>query len=339
LFLVSSASAQPRGDREAIRSEVDAYRAKAEQAARIFLDASKSDDARAAAVADVTTFVDKAHADGALAVFRSPRESGRIRALALARLPQAMVDQDALLTDVLTVVKAPQAPGELRRTALDVLRQMLFSSMAAHARHHEVLTVLRGLVRDPDREVRETVIGILAAEDDDATRRQLLDGLRSKPDALLPADVSVRLLGLHPRPEMYPVLHQVMLAPPDEATRIECIRLLGGYEPSKKAIIDVLRNPAESTAVRLAALATLNANDAENLATYSLPVITDDRADQALRIYGILAVQQRRFSQKLRLSGQGDFDQAVRALATSAQSTGVREAASRYVETISRKSP
>ena len=142
---VSPVSAQPRPDRDAIRSEVDAYRLKAAQAARIFLDASKSDDERNRAVADVTTFVDKQDVDGALAVFRNERESGRIRALALGLVPIAAVDQDALLTDVLAVVKNPRAPAELRQKALDLVPVMLFSSMAAHARHGEVLTALRGL--------------------------------------------------------------------------------------------------------------------------------------------------------------------------------------------------
>jgi hypothetical protein len=337
--LLSPASAQQRPDRGAIQSEVDAYRQKAAQAARIFFDASKSDDERARAVADVTTFVDKPDIDGALAVVRNERESGRIRALALGLAANGGVDQDALLTDVLAAVKNPRAPAELRRKALDLVPVMLFSSMAAHARHGEVLAALRGLVRDPDQAIRAAALSILAAEGDDAARRQLLDGLRSKPDALLPPDVSVRLLGIHPRPDMYPVLHQVLLSPPDEATRIECIRLLGGYEPAKKDIIGILRNPAESAAVRQAALATLNANDPEGLPAHVLPVITDDRADEALRMYAILAVQQRRISRKLRLSGESEFDRAVQALAARSPSPGVKDAARRYLEVVSRKSP
>src|SRR2546427_9238444 len=89
--LAAPVSAQQPPDRQGIRSDVDAYRRKAEQAARIFLDASKSDDERAAAVTGVTTFVDKQHVDGALAVFRNDRESGHIRALALARVPDVAV--------------------------------------------------------------------------------------------------------------------------------------------------------------------------------------------------------------------------------------------------------
>jgi hypothetical protein len=336
VFAAPVAAQQPP-DRQGIRAEVDAYRQKADQAARVFLDASKSDDERAAAVSGITTFVDKQHVDGALAVFRNDRESGRIRALALARVPHVAVDQGALLTDILRVAGNPSAPRELRQTALGVLQQMLFSSMAAHERHHEVMMALRGLMQDPDRAIRETAVSILAAQGDDAARRQLLDGLKSRPGALLPPDLSVRLLGLRPHDDIYPVLHQVMLSAPDEATKVECVRLLGGYAPSRTAIVGLLRNPSESTAVRQAALSTLNANDRERVAEHALPIVTDEGADDALRVYAVLVVQQRRVSQKLRLSGEGDFDRAVQKLIADSRSLAVREAARRYVQAISQK--
>jgi len=337
LVLVVPASAQQAPDRSGIRSDVDAYRGKAEQGARIFLDASKSDNERAAAVTGVSTFVDKQHIDGALAVFRNDRESGRIRALALARVPSVAVDQDRLLTDLLRVAGSTSSPAEVRQAALGALQEMLFSSMATHARHHEVMTTLRSLIGDQDRAIREIALSILASQGDDEARRRLLDGLKSRPGALLPPDISVRLLGLRPHDEIYPVLHQVMLSPPDEATKVECVRVLGGYEPSRKAILDFLRNPNESTAVRQAALATLNANDRDHIADYALPIVTDERADDVLRLYGILAVQQRRTSQKLRLSGEGDFDRAVQKLETESRSRPVREAAGRYLQAIPRK--
>lgn len=338
VFVVSvPARAQQPPDRGRIRAEVEAYRRQAEQAARVFLDASKPDDERAAAVTGVPTFVDKAHVEGALGVFRNDRESGRIRALALTRLPHAAVDQDALLTDLLKVAGNPSAPAALRQAALDVLQQMLFSSMAAHARHHEIMTVLRGVMRDPDPAIRESALSILAAHGDDEARRQLLEGLKSRPGAMLPPDASIRLLGLRPRDEIYPVLHQVMLSPPNEAVKVECIRLLGGYAPSRKAIVDFLRDANESTTVRHAALATLNANDAERIAAHALPVVTDERAPEALRVYGILAVQQRRTSPTLRLSGAADFDQAVRKLAADSPSRAVRDAARRYAQVVSSK--
>ncbi len=337
LLLAAPVSAQKAPEREAVRSQVDAYREKAKQAARIFLDASKSDDQRAAAVAGVTIFLEKEQVDGAIAVFRNEGESGRIRALALSRIPHARAQNDQILTDVLKVIRNSAAPLNLRQTSMRVLQEMLFSSMSAHLRHDEVFAMLRELTRDQNLSMREAAFQILAAHGDEATQAQLLDGLKSKKGALLPPDESVRLLGLHARSEMYPVFHQLLVSPPDEKTKVECVRLLGGYEPSRKIIIGFLQNPNESTAVRQAALATLNANDAEHLAEHALPVIIDERTSDTLRVYGILAVQQRRVSQKMLLSGAGEFDRAVQKLAEDSPSKEVTEAARRYLREVQQK--
>jgi hypothetical protein len=335
-LLASPVCAQKAPDRQAVRSGVEAHREKTIQAAAIFLDRSRSDDQRAAAVAGVTAFLEKEQVEGAIAVFRNESESGRIRALALSRIPHALAQNDQILTDVLRVIRSSTAPLILRQTSLRILQEMLFSSMPTHARHQEVVAALRETTRDQNPSIREAAFNILASHGDETTQKQLLEGLESKKGVLPPYD-SVRLLGLHPRSEMYPVLHQLLLSPPDERTKVECLRLLGGYEPSRKTIVEILQNPRESTAVRQAALATLNANDAEHLAVHALPVIADEKAGDSLRAYGILAVQQRRTSQKMVLSGTDEFEVAVRKLARDSGSVEVREAARRYLQEMRQK--
>ena len=158
----------------------------------------------------------------------------RIRALALARVrtPRSNGTRCSGLP--------PQGGGKLEGAhgapsdgARRAARNAVLIDARPHAPPRNPRRVAGTRARSGSRDSPLTALTILAAEGDDAARRQLLDGLKSRPDALLPPDVSVRLLGLRPGPEMYPVLHQVMLSPPDESTRVECIRLLGGYEPSR----------------------------------------------------------------------------------------------------------
>ena len=73
------------------------------------------------------------------------------------------------------------------------------------------------------------------------------------------------------------------------------------------------------------------------MAEHALPIVIDERADDALRVYGILVVHQRRASQKVRLRGEGDFDRAAQKLIADSHSLAVREAARRYVEAVSQK--
>lgn len=338
LALSVAASAQTRNPqtpaegRQNGPSEVAAHQEALAQAAAVFLDTSRSLEERAAAAQRVDLFLRPDQIAAAVRVARNPSEAPRLRALALARIPQAVAKDDALFTDLLRWVASPETPAELHRAAVDVADALAFSSLAAHARRGELLDAFRALTRDPEPDLRRRAFARLSAEGDDFAQRQLLEGLKSPSRAPLPAADAVNLLGLRLPADAYPVLRELLFHPPDEATRLEVIRHLGGHPPSRPDLIRILQNPEESAQARQAALGALHANVPESLPEIVLPVLQDDRAADELRVFAIQAVRWRRASRSLQLQGIAAFDAAVRDLARGARSEAVRRAAAEYLQ-------
>jgi hypothetical protein len=121
-----------------------------------------------------------------------------------------------------------------------------------------------------------------------------------------------------------------MASHPDLPSRIEAIRVLGGDSSSREPIVTLLADARQPEAVRLQAMATLNASASpQEFVGYVRPVVGDESAGDALRLYAILAVKDRRGG--IADLAEDEFDQAVRALATSSGSAAVRDAATEYV--------
>ena len=130
-----------------------------------------------------------------------------------------------------------------------------------------------------------------------------------------------------------------MINPPNHITRLECVRLLGGYEPSKKIIIRYLQDKRESPDLRYAAATTLHANDPDNFVNYIKPVVRDEDAPDRLRIYAIKAEMLRRNSNQFRSKHKkpDDFDRIIRQLPRDSRSMEVRRAAQKYLDELNSK--
>jgi hypothetical protein len=261
-------------------------------------------------------------------VARDPREAPHLRTLAHTRIRHAVWRDSALALEAAGWVRSRETPRELRLAALGTLESLLFS-FAPHTFHDALMDALRAASGDPDAEIRRRTFSVLAAQGDAEARTRLRAGLRSPTAAPLPPRESVRLLGLRLDRESLPVLHAVMLAPPDPATRLEAVRLLGGYAPSRQALLGILHDRREGVEVRLAAMGALQANAPDSFPAWAVPVVEDEGADDRLRLYAIQAVGYRR-PLTLRLAPDA-FDAAVRRLSAGSGSAAVRRAAGEYV--------
>lgn len=331
------AMGQASPSREAVLGEIQARQQEASRAAKVFTDRSRSEQERAAAARGVEAFLSPEDVSAASRIFLDRGEPPSLRALALSRIEHAVDQNPALTTEILGLVGSPETPEVLRDQAAAVLADLSFSSLSMRERSAEILPVLRTLTRDRDQDLRRMAFGILAAHGDDFAQQRLIECLRSPESAPLPPQECVHLLGLQLHGDAYPVLHQILLHPPDEATRIEAIRLLGGYAESRQKLLEILNDPAEPGAARMAALGTLHANDPERFAEIALPVIRDERAAAELRIYGIQAVRIRRATvarEQRNTAAAASFDDAVREVARTSRSEAVRKAAQEYLRVL-----
>lgn len=105
--------------REELKSQIEAYRAEVFRGAAVFLDASRSEKERVAAVHSYATFYDPRQVEDCVRVARNTRESGGIRAEALGKLFPYLQADTALVGDILRWVKDADTPQPLRKAALD----------------------------------------------------------------------------------------------------------------------------------------------------------------------------------------------------------------------------
>lgn len=323
--------------RDAVRAQLDAHRANVAASADVFFDQSLSDDEREKAVQNITAFLDEENVQRAIRAAGDAEESVRIKVLALARIQPYLDREIEFVDDLFNWLGDPSTPREFRRSVADTLNGIMFSSFTMHAKHAEYLTLLRGLLRDPDEELRRLAFSTLIVNGDDEAEQLLLRGLQSQGEALLSPVDSIRILGLNLHGDAFPVLDQVLMNPPDEDSRLEALRLLGSYLPSRDKILEVLNKSEESDTFRLAALQTLNANVPDQFASYTLRIVADERVADTLRTYAIQSEFQRRLARRHEIKtleqATDSFDAEIVKLRES-DSDSVRRLATEYISAL-----
>lgn len=319
------------------RAELEEYRRLVARGALVFLDSSRSISERLSAVQGVGAMVEVQQVARTKAMLFDMSESPRIRIRALLLVENAAYDDTAMVVNMLALLEDVGTPMQLRLTVGSVVQVLLMGSFTKHVLSEEMVATFRTLTRDQDDGLRSIAFAVLAGRADGPVLEQLAVGLRDPTSAPLSPAESVRLLGTwDPNPD-YSLLHDIMLEPPDLETRLEAVRLLGGYAPSQQHIVRYLHDPNEREDIRLAAVGTLSANDPQNFARHVLPIVRDETERTSLRVYGIQAVMQRRSTRdfQTRVARVPDeFDMAVSRLARESQDGVVRQAAVRYMERV-----
>jgi hypothetical protein len=335
--LASPASAQGV-DQDSLRraqlAQIDQHRALVAAGAAVFLDRALTPTERLAAVRGIAAFAESLHVAGAARIALDTAESLPIRVRALELVGHRMGTDTSFARAVLPFVADSTTALELRREAATQTAFATFGSSAFHAMRERFLQALRNAAVDPDLEVRRAALRALAGQGDEAALRLLERGLVTPGDAGLPPSEAVHLLGLNDPTPFFAVLHGVMREPPDSATRLAAIRLLGGYEPSRADLVALLRDPQESPAARHAALGALAAGDPQGLAERVAPVVADEGAPLDLRLRAIKAVEIIRTSRDPRVLGRvpDEFDRTLERLAERSSTLAVRDAARGYLD-------
>lgn len=319
-LFADAAAAQP--EREAVRENL--------REIRTFLNPSRplGERLRAGEAAEALTGADQE--TRAIVIFRNANADARLRAIALDKLENAVAADAALQRDVAEVLAERGAARVLRQQALEVIETLSFDRPAPSLAEGTARERLLALLDDPDPAFRLRAVTLLVNENDQSARARLAQGLRTPAAAAVPPADAVRLLGRSLAPDVLPLLRQVMASPPDEATRLEAIRALGRDAESREAMAALVRDGAAPRAVRLQALAALDANlSAEEFVAHALPVVGDESAGDSLRVYAIQSVKYRRGTAAG--PAEDEFDAAVRAAASSASSAVVRQVAADYL--------
>jgi uncharacterized protein (UPF0147 family) len=322
-----------QGTTDSLQSVIGATRAKSREAARVFLDSARSVEERERAGMSVGAFLDSADALAALRVAGNAKETERIRVVGLTRSTRAIDGNQAAESALLGWLSDQSAPPALRSAAMTTLSALLVGSRMRASRRAEIVKVLKGLSVDADSTLRRPALAWLATSGDQETINRLIRALRPGADSLVAPAEAVVLLSASGSTDARVAMRPLLLLRGDTRARTEIIRALGGDRGSASVLDRLVGDSTEPDSIRSAAMGAVFANRPHDFPEVALPLVSDEKASDDLRVFAIEAVRLRSTapSPELKISPSSRFDDTMRRLARESASPRVRAAAAAYV--------
>ena len=234
----------------------------------------------------------KRTARAAFAVATNEKKSTAERAKAFAEAPLATIQSDDTLQASLNVLRDQKQPIKVRLAALQSLQAATFAVLEFEPHREEYLATLRELVEDPDDELRQRVLGILAREKDGYVQQRLLEGLQDPSKALVPPEKALQLLSYDVHAEAYPVAREILNAPPNPEAKREALRLLSADAKSAPAFEKMMRDKDEDRDIRQISAAALQAVQPKRFQEQARELLLDKKEYDDIQATALTALEQ-----------------------------------------------
>ena len=195
----------------------------------------------------------------AMSVATSANKTTQQRVAALAETSGAVCESDENLQALLKILRDQNEPIKVRLATLQQLQGASFSVIAFESCRGDYMGALRELVDDPDPELRQRVLGILARENDSYVQTRLLEGLQNPEKALVPPEKALQLLSYDVHAEAYPIAREIVNNPPNPDAKREALRLLSADASSAPVFEKLMLDKKENRDIRQISAAALQA--------------------------------------------------------------------------------
>lgn len=214
-------------------------------------------------------------AKAAMSVATNARGTLTERVTALAEVPLAVCESDKHLQAVLGVVRNQEEPVEVRLAALDTLATAAFSVVQFESCREDYIATLREVALDPNPEIRESALGLLAGHKDGFAQKKLLEGLKDEQKALVPPEKALQLLSYDVHAEAYSIARDIVDKPPNAEAKREALRLLAADATSAPLFEKLLRDKDELREIRQISASALHALNPKKLQTHARAMLLD----------------------------------------------------------------
>jgi hypothetical protein len=266
----------------------------------------------------------------AIAVLRDDEADEPLRSAALQVISGAVEERSELIDALLEVLRDAARPADVRMAVLDVLQQISFRMAAFPAKRPDYLAALRSIIDDPDAELRQRAIGILAREKDEYVQRRLIDGLEGRSETLVPTEKAIQYLGYDIHAEYFPLLRRIVEHPPSPAARTEAVRLLAADPSSTDLLLTILSDKGESRDVRRISAIGLQSVAPGQFEEQARRIVLDDDEDDQLQAMSITALTH--FSNPEALRRDDELTGRIQQLRTESPSGEVKQATAGYLD-------
>lgn len=264
----------------------------------------------------------------AISLATSSGQDAASRISALAEMPITGASE-ANLRAVLAVVNNTSEPIAVRLAALQTLQTASFSSAAFPAFRGNYIAALRALTQDPDRELRQRVLGFLAREKDGFAQKKLLDGLRDPAKALVPPEKALQLLSYDVHAEAYPIARAIVSKPPNPTARREALRLLAADAKAAPMFEKLLRDKDEAREIRQISAAALQATKPETLRKHAREIVLDPSEQDEIQATCLTALTQ--FGNTESVAGDTALMKRIERLRGGKASNNVKRSARQFL--------
>ena len=228
----------------------------------------------------------------AFAVATNEKKTTAERAKAFVEAPLATIQSDSNLKASLDVLRDRSQPIKVRLAALQSLQAATFSVIEFEPYREDYLAALREMVDDPNEELRQRVLGILAREKDGYAQQKLLEGLQDATKALVPPEKALQLLSYDVHAEAYPVARDIVDQPPNPEAKREALRLLAADANSAPVFEKLMRDKAEDREIRQISAAALQGMKPEKFHEYAREVLLDSKEYDDIQATALTALTQ-----------------------------------------------
>ena len=325
----SALEAQQMSNRQALAQQVTQYVRTVNEAAERFLNRRLPAAERLKAIEPHLIIYDDRQIEQFKNVAEKVDEPAEIRAAALDRVVSSIPSDERLRQLVLEWFVSTATPRPLRQAALRAEASVSFTEGSVPEAYQRLLD-------DPDLDIRIFAFTKLIIHGDPRAQQKLIQGLENPESASLPAPTAIGILSMAMKNEFAPAVYKVLQQTKDDATRLEAIRVLGGYPEATKTLIAISRDANEKEPFREAALGALYAGDRENIVQYVMPILSSGNAPARLQSLGIQMTIDVRQSMRYRVRARraDSYDRLVARLARESEDPAVRTAAGKYIESV-----
>jgi hypothetical protein len=188
-----------------------------------------------------------------------------------------------VIASLLAVLANRDDNPAVRRATLGALRENTFRVAAFRQYAPQYLSTLRGIVDDPDQQLRERVLEVLALEKDEYAQRLLVDGLEDPTVALVAPQRALQLLGYDLHAEHYRLLRDLAGRATDPPVRNTALRLLAADGESADLFARILEDRSEDVGARALSGIALNSLAPAKFSSLAEDIVLDDTDDDDLR--------------------------------------------------------
>jgi hypothetical protein len=250
------------------------------------------------------------------------------RVQAMMEAPLAVCGEDDSLEKMLNVLRNREEPIEVRLAALQSLQAASFAVLAFESCRADYIATLREVADDPDPELRQRVLGILARENDGFVQKKLLEGLKKPDKALVPPEKALQLLSYDVHSEAYPIAREIVKNPPNPEAKREALRLLSADPSSVQTFEKILRDKDETAELRQLSASALHTLKPEKLQEHAREIVLDKNEYDDIQAVSLTALTQ--FSDQKEVTGDQELLKRVDAL-SGEKSTKIKKSARRFL--------